>query len=211
MNRILAMLALSACTANTSLAPVSPSYPRATLSFLVEGVPYPGIAAAQRKTSQKITVYTPKDSPYLFLTSCHRETLFERPGSTFDYTYVPQYWVENTSYCLIKLTLITAQGKTQVGFIDLSSEDDLPYRLQCNGGASAPNGYSICQSRSGLIQRISFDVRTAVESATGCNPPEPDIFSYNIPISPGLCLYVFRAADGRFARLTTYGYTEVLP
>lgn len=210
MRRLFAILTLSACT-NASLEPVPITYPRATLPFLIEGIPYTGIAAAQRKTSQKITVNTQKDSPYLFMTTCHREQLFERPALNFDFTYVPQFWIENTSYCLIKFTMISAQGKTLVGFIDLSSEDDLPYRLQCNGSSTSPVGYSICQSRSGLIQRISFDVRVVVEPAKGCSLPEPDGFSYNIPLSSGLCLYVFRATDGRFARLTTYGYTEVLP
>jgi hypothetical protein len=213
--RLLPFIFLTSCT-TTGLSSTSPLYPRASLTFAVEGVAFTGVAAVKRKPIQKISVYTPKDSPYLFFTTCHRETVTEKPSTLHEFTYYPQFWVEDTPICLMKLTVISPQGKTLLGFIDPSSEDDVPYALQCNGLPLNPIGNGMCQARAGLVQRVTFSVPTTVEAAQGCNAPKKDGYSYEVALSPGLCLYLFRTSpvngqpSGKFARLTTYGYTEAL-
>lgn len=204
---VLLMLFFTACVETASVSK-PPAFPRATLPFTVETISYTGTAVVQRRTSQKITATIPKGTPYFFISTCHREIPFDNPGTTVTYTYIPVYLLENSSSCLTKMTAISPQGVASIGFIDFTSEEDLPYRVHCNGLSTDVNGVSFCQSRAGLIQKVSFTKTTVALQAQGCEPMGGDGFSFTFSLSPGLCIYAFKSGT-QYGRLTTYGYTDL--
>ncbi len=80
--------------------------------------------------------------------------------------------------------------------------------LDCTGVTLNNKGVSICQSKAGLIQHISFaeEVKTAFDSK--CQMATSDNKTFEYVMAKGQCYFVFKGAQVH--RLTTLGYEKIL-
>lgn len=145
--------------------------------------------------------------------SCHREVAIEKMPRTVKGYFTPR-GIESRDPCTVEFGGFDAKGgRHSWAFVDFQSAAmALPYLLQCNGEDVQSAGVGICQSRSGMIQRVEFGMPVVAVPQPGC--PElaqngPSAFEFKIPT--GQCSYVFEELHGaRRARLTTLGYESVL-
>jgi hypothetical protein len=129
--------------------------------------------------------------------------------------------MENVNKCWMKVIAITSKGETHSAIIEFRAGESLAAKLLCNGKTDPAQGVGICQSRSGLLQRIEFDVPVLFAEQEGCAAMKPapgltpvDDSAYEYMLSPGFCSYKFMDEKRRQFSLTTYGYEtieEILP
>lgn len=156
----------------------------------------------------------------------------------FSFTYTPSPLIETTGACPLRINGFTqeensqADGQTSWGFIDFEDEDDTPENraslnppahmpglMQCDGKPPYhSNGVTVCESKVGTLQRISFPNRVMVTPDPGCEIPA-DAFSEDrksilFPIARGFCVYHFGELvpkeNRRYHRLTTHGFEQIL-
>lgn len=154
----------------------------------------------------------------LAITTCHREFSGEKlsPGffgkNRYKYEYTPVKGVEDTPQCLIRMNVLDANtGKHAWALFDVQDRETLlPAEVTCNGETVQSNGVSLCQSRSGLVQRITFAEEVDfVPSKCPIDAPKGRVLELKMPM--GECVFAFKGKDsGRIHRLTTVGYEGLL-
>jgi hypothetical protein len=215
--RLLASAASSllvACVATEGALP-SQTVDRASLRFTSNGDEHHGTAVIQRASRTVITFHLPRDTQELAISTCHREEFHRDPGETFRWAYVPTFGLENWDTCLVRATAFLSSGRAERALIDWTSNETLPANISCNGvQTKAKNGASFCQSRAGLVQRVTFSENVSARTPERCNKPynkreTETSWEWFVDLSPGLCIYAFRTQEGNLLhRLTTYGYTK---
>jgi hypothetical protein len=156
----------------------------------------------------------------------------------FSFTYTPSPLIETTGACPVRINGFTQEengqsdGQSSWGFIDFDDGDvgdatvfpgdapaHLPALMQCDGAPPyKSNGVTVCQSKQGTLQRISFPSRVIVAPDPGCEIPanafSDDGKSILFPIARGFCVYRFGEVvpkeKRRYHRLTTYGFEQIL-
>ena len=205
--------ALVSCAVSQQQTPFFPSQStdRADLVFETEGVTYDGVALVERRTSRKFRVTPPKDTAEMIVTTCHRET-FHVAKTPWEFTYQPAMWLENWDSCLLSFTAVGKAGVNHTALVDFTSNETLPAKVNCNGERlDYPRGASLCQSRAGLVQLISFDVPVQVKWPARCAAPYTERgvtkdWRWYVELSKGLCVYSFKSDDDKYHRFTTRGY-----
>lgn len=155
----------------------------------------------------------------LTITTCHREIVLDEPKADFwttnriTYTYRPIKGIEDGMGCLLDIGAYNKEGRHAWATVDFISRlDTLPAKLRCNGSDFDAKGVSICQAKTGLIQKISFPERVKVSPDTEhCNvmkSVDGQNFEYIVP--RGECSFYFGTKDGKFHRHTTLGYESIL-
>lgn len=181
----------------------------------------------------------PKADPYAFditaqgdldlftLESCHREqdtenafkqVFLAKNHREYAFTYAPSPTIETEGACPVRLAGYTEKnGQSSWGFVDFEDpETTLPALVQCDGETPyESNGVSVCQSKVGTLQKITFPVRVMVFPDAGCNMPTPaDNRSFFYTISKGFCVYSFveiAPKDKQHRhRLSTYGFEQII-
>jgi len=155
--------------------------------------------------------------------TCHREEISENAGEGglfgnrkhVERSFIPNSPLETEGACPVRLGGYERdKGRHSWAFVDFEDlTATLPAELKCNGNTTNTRGVSACQSRSGLIQQITFPVKTIVNPETGCSMPRPsDLMTYRFNMSPKECVYNFmeQGAPNREHRLTTLGYDGIL-
>jgi hypothetical protein len=187
-------------------------YDLAAMPFEIGGQKYKGTAVIDRKSSQDILFFLPKDTIKLMVTTCNREKFFAYPdfNKTFKYTYIPIMFLENTDSCFMTVTAITKYGETFKSIIDFRAGETLVGHLACNGEETKEVGTGFCQSRDGLVQRIEFSFPVVGVSQDGCPAlNEVSNNSFEFKMAPGFCTYKFADQKKEKFRLTTFGYTRI--
>jgi hypothetical protein len=184
------------------------------MAFSANGTRYVGVGLLQRATRTVIQFELPPKTRELAITTCHREEFHYPAGAaTFSWAYVPTMWLENWDTCLITATAFTDSGSTAKALIDWTSNEFLPGTIHCNGTKTdGVKGATICQSRAGLVQMISFTEKVQARGTDRCAAVRSESgqdadWRWFVDISPGLCIYAFRDEKKQLHRLTTYGYT----
>lgn len=159
-------------------------------------------------------------------TTCHREETKEKAGEgglfgnkhKRTWNFVPVNGMEAGGIsCPVQLGgYEKVKGRHSWALVDFEHPDlTLPAKIKCNGSVYNSKGVSICQSKTGLIQEISFttDVLTTKQKHENCPPLESKdmkVFRYEIP--KGQCVYRFltKGGDAAWHRHTTIGYEKIL-
>lgn len=121
--------------------------------------------------------------------------------------------LEKDGYCPIEFGGYEKdQGRHSWGFVDFQTPDaTLPATLLCNGEVIKSLGVSICQSRQGLVQKITFAEEAVVAPDKECDIGQRTGKSFEFRIPPRQCVFRFRSIKtGRDHRLTTLGFKEIL-
>jgi hypothetical protein len=145
--------------------------------------------------------------------SCHREHVLINPGNDFEYVYDPDLNLEmrENSYCPLEIGAFDTSAQHSWAFIDFVNAETLAAHIGCNGSKWDARGVSICQSRFGLVQRISFDVAVKAYAPDDCaQPHELPNNVFTIELSKAKCVYLFQDDKRNRHRLTTWGYDDVI-
>lgn len=195
----------------------------------VDGIKGDGTMVAPYKTEHSFKVVSAGDLDLFTLETCHRDWTKERAWKVVtkkrlfwkkkiekkrevDFTYKPTELEKG--YCPIKLGgYDKSNGRHSWAFIDFKTPGEtLQADVQCNGDQYKSTGVSVCQSRKGLKQVITFPVVVQVKPAANCSlgKVEGKVFKFNI--AGGRCVYAFMEKGGarRVHRLTTLGYESIL-
>lgn len=194
------------------------------------------------KTYQEIymcgTGVLPKDDSYdltinhtdkitMFIgNTCHREMSAENPDSGIfkkdgQYKIDYQPTLEKDRACPLYLAAYNSQSRNGWGTIAFESDKyQLPAKVECNGDAIDFKGTSICQSRFGSIQRITFP-EEVIEAKPVNGPaqrhddcpvlPTKDHKTYEFLMPKRECYYGFIGKQsGKAHKFYTIGYEEII-
>ncbi len=204
-------------TLATTAAPKKPVYNyKADMAISIGDKSYDGVAVTQLSSPLKFTITSKAKLDVLIVSTCQRYDKFEKldknffggVGKTHTYTYQPTS-IENMSRCSIFLQAFDKSGLTDWGYIAFIGPGQLEATSECSGQSVRSKGHSICQSKAGLEQSLTFD--RAIPYLSGdasCNivRKSPSAFTYRP--SQGFCNAEF--SDGKdFHSLTALGFDEV--
>jgi hypothetical protein len=200
-------------------------YARA-LQLTINGADYQGVAVVPKAATYKIEIKSQGKMDLLLIKSCHREWYGEKVGSkgffqktnSYLYEYTPDPDLERRDCPLEISALDASSGAHAWAFVDFEDPGyALPATYQCNGETDHYGGVSVCQSRKGLTEEISFDVPVIVENTPGCQLGDGRFSDGRV--------FPFQAPDGRFChvtfmemaparrkhRTTWIGYSDIVP
>lgn len=217
---------LSGCAAGQSLttpAPIPTTSFKYDLHGDVNGIPFNGVGVIPRAESYKINIKSDADMDLLTVTSCHRDESFqgskpqwwEQPKRSFTYVYTPSKGIEDEGSCLVRLGSYNKSGDPNAwGLLDFESpEATLPATQKCNGLTEKAKGASICQSRSGLIQDITFDGPVLVSDLADqkCKGTSKDKLTWEYVVPEGECVvdYMEIAKPHRIHRHSSVGFKQI--
>jgi hypothetical protein len=193
------------------------------LKGTVNGTAFDGVGVVPYSQTYDIKIESKVDVDLLEINSCgrnfHQESAITsgwfKPRRAFEYVYQPDPTIENYGSCLVRFRAYNkAQGQNAWGIVDFETPDAaLPAAVFCNGSTRKSNGVSICQSKAGVIQKISFQV--AVRQAPAaldprCRMTSVDGMSWEYAMPSGECVMAFMEVGGthRVHRHTTVAYTD---
>lgn len=194
---------------------------KADIAITVDDVNFDGMAVANIG-KKPIHLRSKAKLDLLLISSCHREFSQERVDYTtgwfglggssskvFTYTYSPTP-IESEGYCPIYIQAFDRTGIAAWGFVAFRTSENLVASLSCNGRDSKLRGISVCQSRQGFEQGISFLAPVRFVSNDVCQIVAKSDREFRIRTKKmGFCEATF--TDGKEKhRLVLLGYDEVL-
>lgn len=199
------------------------------MAIKYDGVSYVGVAVLPESSSYDIHIIAKGDLDLFTFTNCHRD---ENSENAWNVTETSRNFIFKKTTSLkkeIKLTFKPTplekdgvcpvfiggfeeeKGRHSWGLIDFEDANHkLIGSMECNGELNTSTGVSICQSRAGLIQRITFGVKVRVLPEAECDLGKTEGESFEFGIKKGQCVYAFMSDSGALHRLTTFGYEQVL-
>lgn len=215
MKYLFLLLALAGCsTVNEALKEPVKNY-APTMKITVDGVPFMGIAVTRIKPGvNPITIESPVKYDALLVESCGRfdQVRRDKPDSLFGlgagkskpytYPYEPK-GSEIDRACTVSFEAYDyANALADWGIVVYSTDTDLYGYMICNGrGVQFFEGYSVCASKEGLEQTLSFKVDTEFTADKSCNMVKVDPLTYKLRPTLGICQAVFLDKDGHRHRL----------
>lgn len=173
-----------------------------------------GVYVLENKKRYDFKAYFYKDADKFVVASCHRHLVWSYPGDKVEFVYEPDPELEQTAdeLCPLELGAFDVNGQHSWGYVDFRSTETLAGRLSCNGATNRPvYGVSICQSKTGLIQKIAFDVPVEYVHSKDCpRPRTEDNRTFIIQMGHNKCFYLFQNHHDDFHRLTMFGYDDVM-
>lgn len=203
---------------------------RRDLKVKINGKEFTGAGVVPRADKYEIEIDPPGKIDRIMWQTCNRDEVIDSPDSSFfskkfKFSFQPVK-LEDTSSCGGLTITVLEEKKRRNGFAFLDFQDkreevSVPVVLTCNGVVESHTGVSVCQSAAGLFQEMIFNEPVKQAGAVGeCDVMSPfngneQIYRFQMP--KGECTYYFvaqsRAPNGerKLHRLTTIGYTDVLP
>jgi len=219
---LLAALLLVGCTDVNQIADTSVFYKR-DVRIKFEGKEYLGVAVLPARDKYDLELTFAGTVDLFTFKTCHRHITQEDAGggriwdkkNKVSFTYRPEPSIESNDYCLAEIEGHEKEkGRHSWALIDFQTPlESLPAVTVCNGTRQGYDGVSVCQSLSGLLQRIIFTKKVSVVSPEGCpNPLTTNGEVFDIIVPTGRCVYSFRAVGEPrdYHRLTTLGYQEIM-
>lgn len=194
-----------------SISPVSleKTY-RKEVDMEIDGVKAKGVYVAAKRPTYKIRFELPDSPSVVKITTCHREETFRNVGKRLDYDYRPVLGLEDLGSCMLEMGAFDEDGCYMWALIDFEDDEKMPAWIGCNGVNFTARGASLCQSKAGLVQTLTFG--SAVEAFSKDNCPKmesKDKIHFSHSMAPDKCIYLF--SNGKdLHRHTTFGYDEVL-
>lgn len=221
MRLLLFVLMLAGCTDVNHIADTAVIYKK-DVKISEGGTEHYGVAVLPAKSRYELSLTFAGQLDLFTFRSCHREVTQEDAGggkifgkkNQVSFTYAPVD-IEALKTCPVTIEGHEAEkGRHSWAYIDFETPlETLPAVAVCNGTRKQYRGVSICQSLSGLIQRIIFTKKVTAYSTDGC----PTALTTNgevfdIIVGRGVCEYSFRAIEEPrdFHRHTTLGYDEIM-
>lgn len=176
--KIIALFFLLAGCSGSQVASVqTPIVYEADIYGTLDGNQFQGIAVGSIAVSHTIRIQSPTDVNFMTIQSCHRFEHYEdviqsgwfQPNRGFEYTYNQSPGLEDSGICVLRLGAFTKQvGAGEAYGLMLFHNDKftLPGENICNGADGGTTGTSICQTQTGLLERLKFKAPVAVARPT---------------------------------------------
>jgi hypothetical protein len=198
----------------------------------VNGVTEEGTVVVPAAERYDFSVQARGDLSTFVMTTCHKEEKKEsawnstksvRSGlfgwgrkkievkNEVSFSYLPNQGIEDDGNCPMELRAVEkGAGRHSWAFVDFEGPlFQLRAASLCNGRRIEANGVAVCQSRSGLKQRMEFPEE--VHPASNKCGFDADAKSYEYGLRPGICVAVFLGKESRKKfKLTTLGYEDIL-
>jgi hypothetical protein len=192
------------------------------MTLKYEGKKYFGWGVLPAKSSYEFEVESPGEIDLIRVSTCARLDTDEPGGGIFkdeheyDYDYKPDIELEQVGSCPLRVEGFEAgvPGRHSFGLFELAfGPEKLPAVTTCNGRKKPNNGVSMCVSREGLNQRITFKtpVMLLIDSLSDrCKIQlSPDGLAWDYTIRKRECVYVFKSLNNDdMHRHLTVGYEE---
>jgi len=184
---------------------------RRDMQLSVDGFTHRGIAVLPRQNIYAIEGVANSKTKLIRVTSCHRDLTIE-PSRSFQFTYEPMRGIEDTGLCPLTIAAFSANGYHSFAFLDFKGVETLRAISRCNGKAEDAVGVALCQSRTGLLQQVVFEVPVSMTFNDRCREPTTeDKLTWTYGITRESCVYSFRELKGdQLFRLVTLGYDNVI-
>lgn len=216
------MLSISGCSALSPAPAVqeksTDKFYRRDMEIFVDGVRYPGYGVLPVKDNYKFEARTKHDMDRFAATTCHRQIVEEKvdgsnwlkKSAKYKFDFARFGSVEKSDPCPLELVASADSNDHSWAFFEFQSPAyKLKAKVECDGWSADFIGVSVCQTKKGLTQKITFSeiVKTDPEKE-GCVTESRDgkTFEFDMPV--GRCVSVFCAKSGDCHRLTTLGYDE---
>lgn len=172
-----------------------------------------GTLVVPKKESYRVKVNPPGDKDLVVMKTCHREVEAESVGYWDKLYFNPVQGLEDTGMCYLELAVFDQKGKHAWAMVDIESNTfTLPHRVKCNGQDYNSNGTTICQSKEGLIQEITFPEPVSFSDKAKCERLAQDgqeVIRFEMPNRE--CTYVVKGMrSGRLAKVSLIGYERLL-
>lgn len=218
---VLVILFLLQCSC-TSLNPKPAEFPKNPATFykrdlevVVDGLKYIGVGTLPLKNSYLFEVRTKHDMDRFSFTNCHRQVVEEKVDGVSMFSKTAKYkfrferktLIEKTDPCVLEMVASADGNEHSWAFFDFQDASFLlPAHIQCDGHEFDSHGVSVCQSKEGLVQAISFD--SEVESAGDFDPPTHNNKTFIFEAPKGRNVVVFCNDERKCHRLTVLGYEQ---
>lgn len=189
---------------------------RGELLVTVSGQAFDGMAVTKLTGPITIHIESKFGLDRLQFTSCARQDVVRDiagtwfgSSKTYDYQYNPDQ-KELGGQCLLYIEAFNKASLAAWGMVAFRSDESFPAHVQCNGVNWTFSGYSICQTKAGLDQSISFDKPVVAFRADPlCNMKQIDSKNFDLRPAQGMCVATFH--DGtNWHTLNVLGYERVL-
>lgn len=161
------LILLTGCAGLSTNSANTTTVYEADLYGSVDGYAFDGVFVAPEAKTHTFVIQSKTDVNVMTIQSCHRYLHFEdviktgwfRPNRGFQTSLEVAPGIEDTGYCVIRLSAYTKQvGAGEAYGIGLFKNEmfNLPATNICNGAEGQTSGSSVCQSMYGLVERIKF-------------------------------------------------------
>lgn len=195
----------------------------------IDGIEAEGVAVIPKKETHKFHITARGDLDLFTFTTCHREEIAEKAWNVNErrgrwifrrtiekkrevkLDYTPGE-IERSGGCPVFVGGYEVKGgRHSWGMVDFETDEaKLVAKINCNGLEYDSNGVSICQSREGLIQKISFQDVVYLLPEENCSIGKTEGKEFEFKIKKGECVYAFMDSKKQIHRLTTFGYEKIL-
>lgn len=190
------------------------------MKVTVNGYQGEGVLVVPKAVNFKIGIEARGNLDLLSYSTCHREVAQEEAWEEgwfeskreANLEYKPsQVEAESLGQCPLQFEGYEKK-KGRHSWALIHFEDPLyklPAHVQCNGNVQNYTGISLCQSKAGLLQRVTFaeDVYAVGEDKCPAVPSKGRVFDINI--GSGECVYTFQDEQKRSHKFTSYGYEQI--
>lgn len=194
---------------------------KADISITLDGQTFDGMAVTT-VGAKSIQLKSKAKLDLLLISSCHREFSQERvdyekgwfglggsSAKVYTYSYTPTQ-IEKESFCPLYIQAFDRSGIAAWGYVAMRTVEALPSQTHCNGRTWKFSGISVCQSRKGFEQGISFDVPVRYASNDLCQITAKSDRDFRVRVKGmGFCEATFTDGKNKH-RLVLLGYDEVL-
>lgn len=225
VNLLLVLYICTSCALPKNAVDTSTLY-KLDMVMDINGKVFHGTAAPTRSDSYKIHIYAKGDLDLFTLETCHREEATESAWNVVDkkgffkrkvtnkreviFTFKPNDLEKDMCSVMLGGYEMT-KGRHSWAFIDFQDKARSIYGTSlCNGKIVGNPSVSVCQSKVGLVQKISFSEDVIGACDDGCGLTKQMGKEFFIDTAKGYCACLFKAKDGRTHRLTTIGYDKIL-
>lgn len=218
-----ALIALFLCSCSLVNQSLNPNIVyRRDIEVTVNGQHFVGTGVPARADKYQMVIKAKGVINMLTITTCHREEQLEfkdpnwfQKGNTVEWVYVPVKGIEDGKGCMMEIGAFEkTKGRHGWAALDfLNGFESVPATLQCDGVSRSVGPVSICQAKSGLVQKIFFDRRMKVapdrDECKVFRTIDEKTYEFQMPNNTE-CTYYFGDKDGKFHRLTLIGYNSIL-
>lgn len=194
---------------------------KADIEISVDGKTFDGMAVTKLDGAKSISIRSKARLDLLAISSCHREFTEERvdykegwfgiggaSAKSYVYEFAPTN-IEKEAYCPLYIQAFDKNGVAAWGYVAFRTIENLPARTECNGVGWRFSGISVCQTRAGFEQAISFDRAVKIASNELCKIEAKSDREFRVRSGKGFCLATFTDGVERH-RLVLLGYDEIL-
>jgi hypothetical protein len=133
---------------------------------------------------------------------------FDKVSNVMTYEYLPTTH-ELEGHCPLLIQAFNDKVQKAWGMVMFRSDQNLSAHMDCNGGGITFSGVSICQTKAGLEQLLTFKAPVKFEAEPLCKIEQVDSKNYLVRSGIGWCKASF--TDGKeFHDLIQLGYDQVI-